>query len=537
MSNKAHMFKREDNMTRTFRANTENMNLWAGLGTQYTSISQVINEFVDNSISNFKGNPSLSSKSIIISITELDTGDVKISIEDSGTGIADFSNAFGIGARGRLDSPFNEHGFGMKQAFAAANPKNDKWRLCTRTKENQNTYDEVTAPYTFDKDMNIVEKTNWPGEYSSTGTYVEFVCSHSFFKTVSKGIKGDQDRFFRLSALIFEDLCFTYAGVFTSYAVSMKLRVIEKNKAQKTYDLSALTPNIRKLLSPGTGMEPVSFNEEKNEYEYNSNGKLTICFQFLAVNKKDSPKPNVDEDYFNTLKSSKYYKANMSSSGVEIRFNGRVMKNNIFEDIWQIEKHNSYNSLLIIIDLHTDDASLLPGTTTSKNGLNEGDKKLEALYKWIKTRMKDPVKDMKDSTSERELFDKLKEIKENASKFSSLKPTISTEEHTWRVISDNDSKLPRIDLYERTVSGDVNIYEGKYNKTDSQDVYQLMMYWDGLINENITPTCGILVADEHPEWVQNLIIQVNELTDQKGNNYNFVTSTWKELGVKPNEIQ
>ena len=66
-------------MSRTFTANTENSNLWAGLGTQYTSISQVINEFVDNSISNFKGHPSLNTNSIIITLEELDTSDVKIS--------------------------------------------------------------------------------------------------------------------------------------------------------------------------------------------------------------------------------------------------------------------------------------------------------------------------------------------------------------------------------------------------------------------------------------------------------------------------
>ena len=520
-------------MSRTFKANTENKNLWAGLGTQYTSISQVINEFVDNSISNFKGHPELNSNSIIVSLEELDYGDVKISIEDSGTGITDFANAFGIGAKSCQDSPFNEHGFGMKQAFAAANPDNDTWRLCTRTDASKVTYDEVSAPYTFNKDMVIDDsKTDWPGDLSSTGTYIEFICSHNFFKTVSRGLKGDYSRFKKLSALLYEDLGFTYSGIISSLAVSMKLKVTEKGKAQATYNLSAMLPNQKRTYAPGVGDEPVSFDETSNTYINDPAGKLNIHYEFLEVEGKESPNPRDDSELFDNSKSSKYYKANMSTSGIEIRFNGRVMKYNIFDDVWATEKHNSYNSLLVIIDLQTKDASLLPGTTTSKNGLNEGDKKIDALYGWIRKRMPNPVKTMSKSTSEVELFNKLKEDKERAFMHSSTKPTISVEQRVWHVISTDEKRLPRIDLYECTLSGDVNIYEGKYNKTDSQDVYQLKMYWDGLISDGTIPTCGILVADEHPDWVQNLIKEINELTDSKGNHYNFVTDTWRNLGVK-----
>ena len=517
-------------MSRTFRANTENKNLWAGLGTQYTSISQVINEFVDNSISNFKGNPSLNSKTIRIILEELDSDNVKISIEDSGTGIDDFANAFGIGARGRLDSPLNEHGFGMKQAFAAANPENDTWRLCTRTDLSKTTYDEVSAPYTFDKDMVIEEKTGWPGELSSTGTYIEFECTRSFFKTVAKGLKGDSSRFLKLASLLYEDLAFTYSGIFSSYSISMELIVKEKGKNPTNHVLGALLPSIKRTLDPGTGSETVSFDSSTKTYQTDLNGKLDISFQFLEINGKESPRD--DNEFFDIRKSYKYYKANMSTSGIEIRFNGRVMKNNIFEDVWLTEKHNSYNLLLVIIDLKTEDPKLLPGTTTSKNGLNEGDVKLEALYTWIRSKMPNPIKNMTKSTSERELFNELKRIKDRANSHSSSRPTVSTEQRVWHTISSDDNKLPRIDLYERTLSGDVNIYEGKYNKTDSQDVYQLKMYWDGLINDHITPTCGILVADEHPSWVINLINEINKLTDSNGRHYNFVTDTWENLGVK-----
>ena len=518
-------------MSRTFTANIENKNLWAGLGTQYTSISQIINEFVDNSISNFKGHPSLNSNSIIITLHELDSGDVKVSIEDSGTGISDFPNAFGIGSKTCQDSPLNEHGFGMKQAFAAANPKNDSWRLCTRTDINRPTFDEVSAPYTFNEAMTIEDtETDWPGDLNSTGTYVEFTCSRELFKTVSRGLKGDYSRFIKLSALLYEDLGFTYSGIISSLSVSMKLKVIEKGKAPAVYNMSALAPDEDTQCGPGRGYEKVSFDDMSKTYKIDDTSNLTINYGFYTIKGKESPRD--DSEFFNNSKSSKYYKANMSTSGVEIRYNGRVMKYNVFSEVWNKEKHNSYNSLLVIVDLRTDDASLLPGTTTSKNGLNEGDAKLEALYQWIREKMPNPDKRISDSTDERELFRRLRDNKLRNASHTTAKPTVSVEQRVWHIISSDEKRLPRIDLYERTTSGDINVYEGKCHKTDSQDVYQLKMYWDGLISDGITPTCGILVADEHPVWVVNLLNQINTLTDANGNHYNFVTDTWKGLAVK-----
>ncbi len=517
-------------MSRTFSAKTENKNLWAGLGTQYTSISQIVNEFVDNSISNFEGHPLLASNSIIITLEELNSSDVRISVEDSGTGISDFANAFGIGAKSCQDSPFNEHGFGMKQAFAAANPNNDSWRLCTRTDISKKTYDEVSAPYMFDRDMEIDDsKTDWPGDFNSTGTYVEFICSRNLFKTVARGLRGDYSKFIKLSALLYEDLCFTYSGII-GLSVSMKLKVIELGKAPAIYTLSALEPCTKNTYAPGIGTEKVSFDSTNGSYKPDNHGNLVIQYQFLEMSGNDSPRN--DSELFDSNKSFKYYKANMSTSGVEIRFNGRVMTYNLFNCVWATEKHNSYNSLLVIINLQTKDASLLPGTTTSKNALNEGDEKLEALYNWIRKKMPNPSKSMSKSTSEIELFEEMRTIKEQANRYAANRPTVSVEQRVWHVISDNERKLPRIDLYECTVAGDVNIYEGKYHKTDALDVYQLKLYWDGLISDGIHPTCGILVADEHPEWVRNLIENVNNHTDPSGRHYNFTTDTWQNLGVK-----
>lgn len=110
--------------------------LWAGIGGHFDSLGQIVNEFIDNSISNFSGNDTMT-RNIIISLVQTGVnGDVTIVIEDSGTGIKKLNEAFTLGSCAAAESPLNEHGFGLKHALASANPGNDSWVIYTRTQED-----------------------------------------------------------------------------------------------------------------------------------------------------------------------------------------------------------------------------------------------------------------------------------------------------------------------------------------------------------------------------------------------------------------
>ena len=68
--------------------------LWSGIGGHFDSLGQIINEFIDNSVSNFEGNNCIH-RQILLHIKEVaEGGDVSITIEDSGTGIKDLDKAF-----------------------------------------------------------------------------------------------------------------------------------------------------------------------------------------------------------------------------------------------------------------------------------------------------------------------------------------------------------------------------------------------------------------------------------------------------------
>ena len=490
------------------------MELWQGIGGHFDSLGQIVNEFIDNSISNFAAHTS-ATRNILVHLQEQMTGgDVRVSIEDTGTGIRDLDAAFTLGNQSAGETPLNEHGFGMKHALASANPANDAWSICTRTTEDisNNRFKMISAPYDIvDFEGLYCDGLEWPGHYNCTGTIVSFICPRSMFRTLGKGIQGGPSAFKTLADILCEDIGFVYAGVINAGVASMTLVIEEAGNSPITRAVGAVEPDWYDWLGPGKGSE---------DYDLGG-GKVTIQYAFGRINK--SP----ERELFNNKTTRKYYKRNMSSSGVEIKINGRMLCTNLFKEIWNIEKHNSYNYLLVSIDLKADDSGALPKTRTSKNGLREGDPKLEALYSWIRSNMHEPQKDVSLSDHETDLFEELKKrmLKYNPDP----NKVIDTEMHVFTSTGNSKDRV-RIDLYEKTQYG-INIYEGKRDSTTSKDVYQLRMYWDGLVYDGITPTRGFLVAVQHPESVKGLIQIVNTMKDASGNNYHLDTKTWADCGL------
>ena len=78
---------------------------------------------------------------------------------------------------------------------------------------------------------------------------------------------------------------------------------------------------------------------------------------------------------------------------------------------------------------------------------------------------------------------------------------------------------------------DVVIYEAKKGNADIQSLYQLLMYWDGAVSDGINPSEGILIATKFSPGIDEVMKLMNNMTDQNGNNYNFIKKTWKDEGV------
>lgn len=469
--------------------------LWEGIGGHFDSFTQVISEFVDNSIANFEGNDTPGTQ-VLIKIERRSDSVVHVSIEDTGTGILDFEPALRLGDRSVSDAPLNEHGFGMKHALASADPENTNWKIYTRTEHefDNDEFRRVTAPYQFDLSADTVSETSekWPGRYNGSGTVIEFDTTNHFFNTVQQGVQGSAG-FDRCVKYLQEDLGFTYSGVIEDGRVSISIQYDGNNRR-----VEAVQPTWEGYYDPKVGEEEVDLGD----------GEVSIEYTFGEM---------LESDYV------KYYKRNMATSGVEIQVNGRVMSYNLFPEIWRKERHNSFNHFLAILNLKSDDLNRLPKTRTAKNGIRSGDEKLESLFEWVRKTHPKPQKKLTSSISEKELVRELKEAKEIHL------PDSCHIEQEFEVFESVGSPVPS-DLY--VFNGqDVNIYEAKKNTAGVQSVYQLLMYWDGLVADGNPPDAGILIAADFSPGVDVLFDQINGTTDNEGNEYNFEKRTWKSEGI------
>jgi len=471
--------------------------LWEGIAGHFDSITQILCEFIDNSISNFDGN-NLSTRTIHLQFDQQKNGDVTIQIEDTGTGMGNLEPVMRLGDRTSRETPLNEHGFGLKHALASANPDNNKWKLFTRTEAEfkKRKFRLIEAPYKYDLQPKELSSDKWPGGLNGAGTVIQFDCSEMMFNTIQKGVKGKAG-FERCLDYLREELGYTYAGMIEKGKATI---TIASKRGPYNRTVEAVKPQWVDYYKPEPGIVQRDLG----------GGKLTIEYAFGEMKEGSHVK---------------HYKRNMATSGVEIRINGRILSSRLFQEIWDIEPHPSYNHFLGTINLVSDNREALPRTRTSKNGIRSGDEKLESLFQWIKNLHTTPEKRLAGAISEGELVKELAELKSKHIRGKQKK--ISTE---FSVFTKVGSPVD-VDLYVYD-GNELVIYEAKKDRADVQDLYQLLMYWDGAISDGRKPDEGILIAADFSPGVKPMLELLNLKKDELGNHYNFSTKKWADEGIQ-----
>jgi hypothetical protein len=345
--------------------------LWKGIGGHFDSLNQIIHEIIDNSISNFKSNPQLSFHTILISIKKIDAKNVEIFIEDTGTGIKNINNAFTLGNKDSQESPLNEHGFGLKHALATANPNNDNWKVFTRTQElkDNNLVSVISSPFEINDYYGKHEEFNFENYPSkllnySTGTIVRFITSFEMYKSLGRnGIKDSKG----IALYLKEDLGFIYSGIINSNIAEIQIVVDDEPKMI----VNSVEPW---WIENSYSREKVDLGLLAGDDE---TGEIILSSTIGTIKDRITIEEN---------EKAVFYKTNMKNSGVEIRINGRMIKNNLLNEIWNDKyQHNRFNNFLVQINLESNKSSFLPSTRSSKNGFKQGDIKLLGLYNWIRT--------------------------------------------------------------------------------------------------------------------------------------------------------
>lgn len=472
--------------------------LWLGTGSNFDNLSQIMNEFLDDSLSIYRAVPGFI-KTVVITIMDNGEGnDVNIRIEDAGVGISDLNAAFTLAGIGRQRTYLNEHGFGLKNALSCANPTNDDWRVITRTPEDA-FYDRckvVSAPYRIGGGEFCGEyRKGWDGVLGNTGTIFEFRCAYGVFCSVINSVKEPKQRSFEsVIDTLAEDLGFTYAGAIQN----------------EEFHIQLLCPTISpepRIVTPVVPTWDNDYDNKVGDCSLNlGDGDVKVHYEYGRI----STSPT----------NRKHYVGNMDSSGAEIAINGRVIEYNIFKDIWKAERHPSQNHFLLQIDLKTDKPERLPKTRCTKNGFRQGDEKLEALYSWIRHMVPEPTKEISLTHSESELFDQLARYKNAHIREDKC---VKREFPVYKAYGER----LKVDLYVAE-NNYTTIYEGKRINSTPKDVYQLRMYWDGCCVDGIKPNKGILLASNHPSSVTKMIALMNQLKGPDGTKYFFEARTWQD---------
>lgn len=427
---------------------------------------------------------------------------VYVTVEDGGTGIEDLSNAFTLAGLGAPDTLLNEHGFGLKHALASANPGNNNWIVTTRTEADHKAgrCREVSAPYRLSVDgFNGRYRTDWDGVLGPTGTIVQFGCSWSMFQTLREGrLQGDD--FKVLLECLQEELGFTYGPLLRCNRLRMRLLARDQ-------DGNLVVDCTVKALEPEWNPENEPVALPAADYDLGGGALKILCTYGTIIP---------------TETNNRYYRGNMASSGVEIRVNGRVIESGQFKKIWKNEVHPTQNLFLARIDLLTEHPAAVPATRTAKNGFRDGDKRLEELYAWIRTMVPKPPR-MSTTAVEKMLIDLLSEQKKRT---LSQPYRVSLEEYAYQTLNEK----VRMDLFTNE-NGSATVYEGKKDRTQPKDVYQLRMYWDGCVVDGIPVENGVLVAAYHSEGVRKLVEITNRMCGPDGRPYRFRLETWKDTGI------
>ena len=199
--------------------------LWRSISGNFQRFPEIINEFVDDALSNFRATKP-DQRRVEIRLRQWEEF-VDVSVVDTGTGIRDIHAALTLGNRSGGETDLNEHGMGLKHALASA-CEDGSWSIQSRTPED-NTQDRhlvVRGPYRLGDDP--MTGYYLPGRgilMGPTGTAVSFTCTRDFFATLRPAGDRTDKPFEVLVDILLEELGYTYAPILENEEMEMAVVV------------------------------------------------------------------------------------------------------------------------------------------------------------------------------------------------------------------------------------------------------------------------------------------------------------------------
>ncbi len=446
-----------------------------------------------------------------ISKVEADTYEVTISDNGPGMSFKDIQDRIFKTGQPPLphSSPLSEHGFGLKNVLAKVQAEGGNWSIRTRDTDTfrRGEFYKMRSPLKYKMHIAVLQSTDWP-EFGAegAGTIICLKVPLSFMQTVGWGRRGRPPSTpTRILEYLREHLGVFYRGYLGLPYIGYKGTTKGKGKI-----ITSLNWNSVQNVKP---IEP-DFDYRKHIKRIDistPHGTIRIEGEYGLLSTSSEV----------TRKTRHYYYRNTTESqGVDIRMGGRVMATRLLTEIWEKARHPSYNAFWGEFRIPAV-RNQVPRTLNNKTSIDFSDDVWIAIADGVKSQILSPLKTKSDEKDEdqvrTELFEKIKSTK--------IEHEIVEKEYScW------GGSGVVIDIY-RQVGSEIIVYEAKLGKAHPLDVYQLRLYWDGLVEDGKQPTHGYLVAQEKTTGVSTILNALNHYKDKNGKHYRMGFKTWTEFDI------
>ncbi len=489
---------------------TANEGIFRGLSKQNMLFHQCVAELVDNAIAAKRLDTKFRVDIIFAPVAgNHDLVDLYVADNCKGMDLALLKKALQLGESATTDSRLNEHGFGLKNALATLSGGNGPWSLWTRVPGTKTT---VSAVGPFRPQMTIRDDVPFPTQEflsADTSTLVKVTTRLSFVRTV-QGRGAPTSNLSALRLWLIEHLGVMYRGYLQ-----------QDPEADDSSGVIVVSIGSDRLRVPQI---PVPLGNRNKVYlEVEIDGKVTkLEYHYGALDEVARDKLVRGE------RAKYYYQKNIPTQGIDIRLGKRTIATRQFETIWkskdgkaQISRHNNYNDFLGELRIPELPRGVL-STVNNKSDFNLDDPNWAKIFDVLNQDQYRPVENVREK-SETALRDK----------WVGMLKAVNPEDH----ITTDRSVWPtgtKIDVYRKTSDGNVLIYELKVGEASPINLYQLKMYWDGLVLDKTgeQPKEATLLVEDFSTRIEEMANMMNTLpTPKKTKPYNFKLERHKDKGL------
>ena len=478
-----------------------------GLRRQGMNFHQAVCEIVDDALA-------ASAQQALVCIAfaaDEDKNYLNMAVADWGCGmdINGLTNALQLGSLPTGNNRLNEHGFGLNNALACLSDEAGTWSIYTR--RDKGDYLKVSGP--FDTHMtaaavgapDLPEGLNLYWDEPSTVVYIRVPMDT--VRTVQRRSSVRLTDLAVLRTLLSEHLGVTYRGY------------LEQNP-------DTMDPYAKIAVSIGKNVQFVAPIEvpmtmmQRETLEVELGGEVVTATYIHGLLDKTKC-----ETLVQGCRAKYYYQGNQPTQGIDIRLGRRVIATAQLGEIWRkedgtpIARHNSYNDFVGELILPEVPRGVL-ATLNNKTGIDRSDHGWETVFEAMQEY---PPQKNTLCFSEEELKKKWADLQRSVDDEND----VSTEFTVWPTGT-------RIDVLVSNDAGKCDIYEMKARKAEPLNLYQLKMYWDGLVLSGVQPTRGTLLAASYSDTMVQMAALMNQLPPpafpdgRPSAQYNFTIATHAE---------